>query len=250
MRLERIQLVINDTSRTQRHETSQSLAHHHRAIEGTLDQLFENHLGRHRILADQPNNAFLHLSNEPIITIPGIDEPSQSSLSTECYSDNIMAQTLRFSTSYQEPCELGCGCRCHNRQRWRNPSMLDKLIGTIFLGYVGLPIMSAKCDVHRCVQQRGTLVSFSYYFPAWFWMRILHIHIRHRQNLGLEQLLRVSRHVSAYSEILTYAANGNVEGVKSVLIDGRGSPFDVCLGSNRSALHVRYIIHSRRLAAR
>ena len=243
MRLERIQFAIDYISRTQRHETSQSLVHHQRAIEGTLNQLLETHFGGHKIPASESNSALLCPSNEPDAAISPINESLQSSSSARGYS-NDMASTVRFSTSYQEPCKPGCGCKCHRRHRWRSPPMLDHLLGTMFLGYVGLPSISAKCDIRGCLQQRSLIVSFSYYFPAWFLMRILHIQIRHRQNLGPEQLLRVSRRVSKYSEIFTFASKGDVEGMKSVLKDGRGSPFDVCILTGGSALNVRYITHS------
>ncbi|KAL9119292.1 MAG: hypothetical protein Q9187_004154 [Circinaria calcarea] len=80
-RLERIQFVMDDTSRIQRQEASQSLAHHQRAIEGTLDQLLETHLGRHRILADESNNALARPSNEPNVATSGINELPHSLLS-------------------------------------------------------------------------------------------------------------------------------------------------------------------------
>lgn len=240
MRLERIQLVIDDTSRTQRHETSQSLANHQRVVENTLDQLLETHLGRNRILANEPYDALLRSSNDPDVATPRTNEPLEPSPSARNYTNDIMSQTFRFSTSYQELCKPSCRCRCHLRQRWKSPPMLDRFLGTVFLGYVGLPIMYPRCDFHACLRQRSFIVSFTYYFPAWFLLRILHIQIRHRQNLGPEQLLRVSRRVSDYSEILKFARKGNVEGIKSVLKDGLGSPFDIGIQSSFSPMNVRY----------
>ena len=99
-------------------------------------------------------------------------------------------------------------------------------------------MLSPQCNT-KCDRLNAPIVHLDYYFPTWFLHRKLHFELRHRRNLGPEQLLRVTRVVSGTSDIFRWALQGNAEGVKSVLRDGRGSPFDT--EGSQTALHVSSI---------
>ena len=60
---------------------------------------------------------------------------------------------------YRSNCHSGCRCICHVSQKAATPGFMDRVLGQLFVGYSGLPILSSKCDKKNCPGQRGILVS-------------------------------------------------------------------------------------------
>lgn len=140
--------------------------------------------------------------------------------------DSTALNTVRFRTSYYETCTIDCGCSCHRPKHLKSPSYLHSVLGSIFVGYVGLPIFSSKCDVFDCNHNTGAALWVDYYFPVWFLNRKIHFSLTNRHNSGPEQTLRVTRIVHATSEIMKFAMQNDIQRMKDLLFHGRGSPYD------------------------
>ena len=124
-------------------------------------------------------------------------------------------------------CIPSCRCRCHNVSNWATPKWLNPLLGRLFVGYAGLPILTRSCDKISCHRRLEPSMSLCYYFPFWFAQRILQAYLYFPYHGGIEQRLRVSRIVWAGSDIFAKARSGDVEGVKALLSSRESSPFDI-----------------------
>ena len=148
---------------------------------------------------------------------------------------------VKISNSYGHSCRTNCRCACHRRRHVRSPRIFEKIFGSLFVGYVGLPVVSSTCDVTSCMLSSPSLW-FDYYFPAWFLKQKLHCLIKHRRNLGPEQSLRVTRIVSYASDIILCTLHGDVENMRLILSSGSGSPFDT--DGRYPILHVRCFLNT------
>jgi ankyrin repeat protein len=67
----------------------------------------------------------------------------------------------------QTLCEYKCDCRCHSSRppvhRWGN-----YLLGTLLLGYSGLPYLTPSCSRDHCSGNGRVTVEATYVFPLWF----------------------------------------------------------------------------------
>ena len=140
--------------------------------------------------------------------------------------DFTALETVKFTASYNKTCTFDCGCSCHRPKHLKSPPYLQTMLGSIFVGYVGLPIVSPKCDVFGCNHNISVGLWVDYYFPAWFLERKIRFSLTNRLNSGPEQSLRVSRIVPSNSDIIKFAMQGDVQHMKDLLIHGQGSPHD------------------------
>lgn len=139
---------------------------------------------------------------------------------------HTIPQAVKFSTSYREPTTFDCRCSCHRLHRFKSPQFLVQLLGSFFLGYVGLPMISASCDTFKCNHQPSPTLWIDYYFPGWFLEWRVYLLMRNRRGFGPEQLLRVTRVVSSGSDPLKAAMQGDVQRMRVLLRDGNASPYD------------------------
>lgn len=82
----------------------------------------------------------------------------------------INTQTLRISTSHRIPCRSWCPCACHAKRKLNltAPGMMQSLLGKIFVGYSGLPVLNEACDFRGCRDRQNATASIEYWFPWWF----------------------------------------------------------------------------------
>lgn len=118
--------------------------------------------------------------------------------------------------------------------------MLGNLMGTLFLGYNGSPLLRPKCENSTCQNRTGKSVQLTYCFPKWFLERAIHF-VAAMTYTGTPMFgLEVRRRVGWGSEdsILRFALTGNTVGVKTLLDVGKVSMTDVDPNHGRSALYV------------
>lgn len=69
-------------------------------------------------------------------------------------------------------CESDCPCCCHKpaprNTSWALPSILEGLVGSLFVGYAGLPVRCLACDTDSCSKARTIKLQITYSFPIWF----------------------------------------------------------------------------------
>ncbi|KAI1880790.1 hypothetical protein JX265_001030 [Neoarthrinium moseri] len=127
-------------------------------------------------------------------------------------------------------CRAGCPCACHVTQRAASPTFMNKLLGQLFIGYTGFPFLGRNCDSRMCERSQGSSMSVEYWFPASFcFSQILRLQLAYGTDLGPSLQLSTLRQVSDSAECVTFALNGNIDGLKNLFTQGFASPRDWAL---------------------
>lgn len=144
-------------------------------------------------------------------------------------------RTAHFSRS---ACTPWCACRCHKQRHWQSPSSFGGLLGSLFVGYSGLPIVRLQCDEHSCKLRSQPMVYVSYFFPPWFLARAMSMVLASTPLAGPVVSLKMQRTIPGDSDIFTFARLGEVEKMKALFENGLASPHDVHYESGITPLHV------------
>ena len=233
LRLELQLATFQSASDNLHSQASQSLA----TIE-TSSSATENLLGQIlRIVTQNQSRTEAQLHNVLAASTPQIAGLPGSERMTTSENDELGTTRgppklyhLRVSSTLQRrylACTSSCTCRCHNRLAWTSPTWLSPLLGQIFAGYAGLPVLSAYCDQLDCQRGSEQFVSIQYFFPSWFALRILQAYLRFSRYNGIEQSLRVSRVVWNGAEIFSKIYSRDTKGVQALLGSREAFPFDV-----------------------
>lgn len=61
-----------------------------------------------------------------------------------------------------------CACQRHAVSEYQHPRWIAPLIGSLFIGYSGLPYLSTvRCNQSACTKREDAPAKATYYFPAW-----------------------------------------------------------------------------------
>lgn len=154
----------------------------------------------------------------------------------EIRTDTAIGFCIRAKHSSGISCEPCCICICHKERRMRTPQALDSLIGTLFVGYSGLPMFMHKCSQPSCHSRSRPLAHVDYVFPQWFLARMVSFVVAMNAS-GPMATLEIPRTVPADAELFTFAKLGNTEGLIDLFRSGRASPNDMHYQSGVTALH-------------
>ena len=134
--------------------------------------------------------------------------------------------TVRISTSMSPYlCWDTCNCVCHRRKTRRTPRFSDRVLGTLFLGYTGIPYITPQCDKESCTKRSSPVASVMYLFPSWLLARALILVLRLSSINGLEFSLRAPCIVSRTASIWDISMKGDIEGMRRLLSQQISSPF-------------------------
>lgn len=150
-------------------------------------------------------------------------------------SSAVGIRTAHFSRS---ACKPWCACRCHRETKWCSPSILQSIIGSLFVGYSGMPRQRLSCDETSCQLQSQPVVYVTYFFPSWFLARAISVMVATTPLAGPVVSLKVQRTVPGDADIFTYARLGNVDKIKTLFEQGLASPHDVSFQSGITPMHV------------
>ena len=144
-----------------------------------------------------------------------------------------------------------CGCRCHKVFRYQNNPWVAMMVGTLFVGYSGIPFVDRPaCNEKKGIKETGGLLKLTYYFPSWVPLQRMLSFVDKWQNPEIHHMrLQLPRLVPATSEIFALAQKGNVQGISMMFDTGKASIYDVSSGEGRSVLHVRRRVRQRRREA-
>jgi hypothetical protein len=150
-------------------------------------------------------------------------------------------------TQYATACRPGCLCACHSQTRSTTPGFMDRMLGQLFVGYAGMPLLTAPCDTDTCDKSQVPHVSFEYWFPLGFcWSQIIRLQLAYQPNVGPLISLSTLRRVSDSAQCVSYALEGNIEGLKSLFKHGLASPRDVSSTRGYSILRVSVSVYDIR----
>ena len=178
---------------------------------------------------------------------------STALLSNPDLSQNSLSLSVKRPGSHQESsgilkcrvsqirrvsCSQNCSCICHVRRYSRTPRIFDNIIGSLFLGYSSIPVLTPNCDKSSCSRYSYSIVTVMFLFPRWLFYRLLLITITNSRRDGPEVYLKMVRIRSASSTIFANASSGNITSIQRLFQRGEASPFDIDDVYNRSVLEV------------
>ena len=165
------------------------------------------------------------------------DETLSTFLQTVRQSGQFAA--LTFNVHRLARCEGVCTCICHSRSLYQTPKLFNRLFGALFLGYAGLPMLTNVCDKEDCSNQYSRTLQVSYTFPMWLVSRTVDF-VAAMTYTGEPQLgLKIRNRVAmTENSILTFARNGNTQGIIELFKKRKASPNDVSSHYGQSVLHV------------
>lgn len=163
----------------------------------------------------------------------------------EAENGNIRMQGSEFlsmetSLSRTNVCNARCICLCHNRLTTITSDSMNQILGTLFVGYAGLPIFpKSNCTETTCIRHSSVLLTISYYFPRWFAARMIAFQYSWTSLNKYRLNIKTPRTRSDSEHVFIYAMTGNISQVQAVFANSLASPFDMIQTSGHSLLHVR-----------
>jgi hypothetical protein len=166
---------------------------------------------------------------EQLSLIPGRKMSTESLPPSYSLKDNLDTNdTIQIKAScYRRSCRPWCSCRCHVRRSIRSPSIATDFLGSLFIGYSGVPGLTQSCNEKQCSRRSQVRFITSYQFPKWMWTRALFTSFMTSRLYGPEMLVRVQNTISYVSETYQCCLNGEVGLLKKRFDNGLASPFDV-----------------------
>jgi hypothetical protein len=155
------------------------------------------------------------------------------------YPGAVDTQDMGVRVTQYGACCDGCPCSCHAQRRNVMPGIVDRVLGQMFIGYAGLPLISSKCDTTSCEKTQAVRVSLEYWFPLGFvWSQILRFRLTYQPIVGPSLDLSTFRRVPDSAQCINFALNGNIDGLKYLFSRGLASPRDISSTRGYSVLRV------------
>lgn len=149
---------------------------------------------------------------------------SKASPPSSAQSGDVAIRVMQYAAS----CAPGCRCSCHKNSRSTTPAIMDRVLGRLFLGYAGLPLLSPKCSNRDCQKAQVPHVSLEYWFPLGFlWSQIIRVQGSFSQTSGPQFQIKTMRRVSDAAPCVKFALEGNMPALKDLFVRGLASPQDV-----------------------
>ncbi len=233
LRMETIAYSLrNDLARTQEDQARLEKSHRQSFVrlETFMEPLTRIYVDHQQITANRDHKGLLGAVQDPTKGLHTKDCSSE-------YGDQAVAITVN-ATSISNIAPQ-CKCCCHQKYSKRSPRLVDRIVGTLFTGYSGIPGLGPRCNVHSCVHScpsPDAMLSLTYFFPTWFISGAITMALK-KTTRGFYNI-RVIRYVSYSSPIFQYAYQGDISGMKALLKGRLGSPFDVTPETQRSLLGV------------
>ncbi len=142
-------------------------------------------------------------------------------------------------------CDRFCICQCHKVTNMATPNSLGKLIGRLFLGYVGVPLLSHRtCNHVSCRHGRSQMrIRIAYLFPLWFALRLIALTITKASTTFMWTLsFPVVTQTSCPMLVLT--SLGSIEKIQGLLAANAVVLNAIDIIASKSPLHVGTAINT------
>jgi hypothetical protein len=138
-------------------------------------------------------------------------------------------ETLSIRMSHRGPCRTWCPCACHTRQKINvaMPRFMQGFLGKMFVGYAGLPLINKACDFRGCIDRQAASATVEYWFPWWLVSMNFKMFLQYLPPAGPHLQLSMTRRVPDASPSITFAMQGNIQGLQHLFAQGLASPRDV-----------------------
>lgn len=86
-----------------------------------------------------------------------------------------LALNQRWNTS--------CRCSCHIEYYMKSPRFLNRVLGSLFIGYCAIPrLLTGSCDNTGCANHSTATVKLNYRFPYWALWRVISVTLAYNQG--------------------------------------------------------------------
>ena len=191
----------------------------------------------------QPVFANEHNRSSPtdLVSNTRLETNRRSSDSPESLFHDNTFSALRMRFIRRQKCDPWCGCICHKYSHAETPQLLQSIVGALFVGYTGLPLLTPLCNNKKCCRTGEGFLQVNYYFPQWFLARIISVAVRYDEtNIRKPKIsVRMLNARNSYEGIFQSSVRGDASAVKHFLTSGKASVLDVTDDSGHSPLHVR-----------
>ena len=133
-------------------------------------------------------------------------------------------------------CESSCSCHCHLRHKYQALSVLDRVIGRLFLGYSAPSLRRQQCNLKTCHRPGDRNTQFTYLFPQWFINKVLTVSFV--AGVGAPSFnVKIRRSVPETSNLFALSRVNGVAGIQHMFEARTGSPDDVDPRGGWTPLH-------------
>lgn len=177
-----------------------------------------------------------------------IDPPTGAADETASENPNTGVGQLRSGHSFltieaslfrTQKCNPLCLCRCHVTSIINTPTSISRIIGSMFIGYFGPPILPSRtCTETTCLRQSSILIKINYYFPRWFAARMISFCSFWSSLDDYRMSVKTPRLRHWSDEIFMLVIKGNLSRVQTLFTNSMASPFDVDITDGASLLYV------------
>ena len=150
--------------------------------------------------------------------------------------DSFSALRMRFLR--QGRCTQWCDCTCHTYTRTRTSPTGQAILGSLIIGYTGLPALTPPCRNEKCRRSSEAFLQVNYYFPTWFVARAVSLAVSIQNSKIPKISMRVLNLRNSYEEIFQSCIVGDVHSVRYLLMSGQASVHDISDDSGHTPLHV------------
>ena len=180
------------------------------------------------------NSTLVPAGSPPTSRSPTNPSPGTVSGSLQVSTELYMARTCGKKL---------CTCRCHSVRRLETAPWASSLVGSLFIGYSGLPLPftpKIECNQSDCQRNPRSLIKVAWYFPSWWPLagNVLHFIDQWTPLDGHDITIKLPRVVPPSADIFILAQKGHVDGIRQLIRQGKASVFDISASEGRSALHV------------
>lgn len=136
-------------------------------------------------------------------------------------------------------CDQFCICQCHKVTNMATPSSLGKIIGRLFIGYIGFPLLSHRtCNRLTCRQGRSqSRIRIAYLFPLWFALRLIAVTIT-KASTTFTWTLSFPIVTQSSCPMLVQTSLGSIQKVQGLLATSAAVLNAIDIIASKSPLHV------------
>lgn len=239
-----------DQSQGMREEVMVNLAQHHDGVRTSINQVYDKVDQRIAKVEDMIKKQGDQLQSDQSMQIGPYLRPILAERRRRSSDSASRLNALQLSHSegvrirlnqYASSCNSDFRCACHTSKRSSTPTVVDRILGQLFVGYAGIPLLNDKCDVKECDKSQVPYVNMEYWFPlGLFWSQIVRLQLGYQSHLGPQVSLSMLRRVPDSAPCVKFALDGNIDGLKDLFKRGLASPKDVSSTRGYSILRVSY----------
>lgn len=92
-------------------------------------------------------------------------------------------RSIQLQLAFTRHCDQRCRCSCHKPCHVQSPSILNRVLGSLLIGYYAIPtLVAGSCDTLSCLNRSAATINAIYTFPYWFLCRAISLNVAFYQG--------------------------------------------------------------------